>query len=106
VSSPSADLRADQPGTERPRLVFFYSSNSGRSRRVDGYLSQVLQRRRNHESFQLLRVEVEERADLAERFGIKDVPTIVVVEDNRVRGRLETPRGCREIEQLLAPWLR
>ena len=106
MSSPSADLRAEQPATERPRLVFFYSSNSGRSRRVEGYLSQVLQRRRNHESFQLLRVEVEERVDLAERFGIKDVPTIVVVEDKRVRGRLETPRGCREIEQLLAPWLR
>jgi thioredoxin-like negative regulator of GroEL len=106
VSAPSADLRAERPATERPRLVFFYSSNSGRSRRVEGYLSQVLQRRRNHESFQLLRVEVEERVDLAERFGIKDVPTIVVVEDKRVRGRLETPRGCREIEQLLAPWLR
>ena len=92
--------------SERPRLVFFFARNSGRSRRVEGYLSQVLQRRRNHESFQLLHVEVEEHPELAERFGVEAVPTIVVVEDKRVRGRLASPRGCREIEQLLAPWLR
>ena len=92
--------------SERPRLVFFFARNSGRSRRVEGYLSQVLQRRRNHESFQLLHVEVEEHPELAERFGVEDVPTIVVVEDKRVRDRLARPRGCREIEQLLAPWLR
>jgi thioredoxin-like negative regulator of GroEL len=90
----------------RPRLVFFYAKASGRSRRVEGYLSQVLQRRRNHESFVLLNVDVDEQAELAERFRIDEVPTIVVVEGKRVRGRLESPRGCREIEQLLAPWLR
>ena len=91
---------------ERPRLVFFYGRNSGRSRRVEGYLSQVLQRRRNHESFRLLHVDVEEHPELAERFRVDHVPTIVVVEEKRVRGRLAEPRGCRDIEQLLAPWLR
>ena len=91
---------------QRPRLVFFTDAQSGRSRRVEGYLSQVLQRRRNHDSFELLNVDVAENADLAERFRVKEVPTIVVVEDKRVRGRLESPRGCRDIEQLLAPWLR
>jgi thioredoxin-like negative regulator of GroEL len=90
----------------RPRLVFFHARNSGRSRRVEGYLSQVLQRRHNHESFQLLHVDVEEHAELAERFRVEDVPTIVVIEDKRVSGRLDSPRGCRDIEQLLSPWLR
>jgi hypothetical protein len=27
------------------------------------------------------------------------------VEDKRVQARLERPRGCREIETFLAPWL-
>jgi thioredoxin-like negative regulator of GroEL len=94
------------PRTTRPRLVFFFARNSGRSRRVEGYLSQVLQRRHNHESFELLHVDVEEHAELAERFLVEDVPTIVVVEGKRVQGRLASPRGCRDIEQLLAPWLR
>jgi thioredoxin-like negative regulator of GroEL len=105
VSTSTVNGRNTARGT-RPRLVFFFARNSGRSRRVEGYLSQVLQRRHNHESFELLHVDVEEHAELAERFRIEDVPTIVVVEDKRVRGRLASPRGCREIEALLAPWLR
>jgi thioredoxin-like negative regulator of GroEL len=106
VSAAAAQQRPRPAQTERPRLVFFHARNSGRSRRVEGYLSQVLQRRRNHESFQLLQVDVDEHPQLAERFRVEDVPTIVVVEQKRVRGRLTSPRGCRDIEQLLSPWLR
>jgi thioredoxin-like negative regulator of GroEL len=106
VSAPAAGPRAARRMTERPRLVFFYAHNSGRSRRVEGYVSQVLQRRKNYESFVLMQVDVEEHTELAERFRVADVPTIVVVEGKRVRGRLANPRGCRDIEQLLAPWMR
>jgi thioredoxin-like negative regulator of GroEL len=89
----------------KPRLVFFYSSESGRCRRVDGFLAQVLQQRRNHETFQLYRVDREERPDLAERFHVERVPTLYVVEGKLVRARLEEPRGCRDIQRFLAPWL-
>jgi thioredoxin-like negative regulator of GroEL len=105
LSFPAAKPRSTEP-TERPRLLFFHARESGRSRRVEGYLSQVLQRRRNHESFELLQVDVSEHAELAERFRVTDVPTLVVVEGKRVRARLVSPRGCRDIEQLLTPWLR
>jgi hypothetical protein len=50
-------------------------------------------------------VSDEERPDLLEHFGIETLPTLVVVEGKTVRGRLECPRGCREIEGFLAPWL-
>ena len=53
-----------------------------------------------------MRVDVDEHAEIAERFHVDDVTTIVVVENRRVRGRLASPRGCRDIEQLLGPWLR
>ncbi len=65
----------------------------------------MLQRRGNHDSFELLNVDVDDNAELAAHFVIDEVPTIVVVENKRVRGRLESPRGCRDIERLLAPWL-
>ena|SRR2546425_10269237 len=90
---------------DRPRLVYFHSSLSGRCRRVEGFLAQVLQHRRNHGTFKLVRVAEEERPDLLERFSVDAVPTIVVVEGKKVRGRLKHPRGCREIEGFLAPWL-
>jgi thiol-disulfide isomerase/thioredoxin len=97
----SAAAKAQKPG-----LVFFYSPVSGSCRRVEGFLAQVLQRRRNHGTFKLYRVDEKERPDLVERFGIGTMPTLVVVEDRIVRARLERPRGCREIENFLAPWLK
>src|SRR2546421_13050640 len=87
----------------KPRLVFFYSKQSGRCRRAEGFLAQVLQRRRNHETFTLYRVDADERPELARRLHVGSVPTLVVVEGRRVGGLLESPRGCRDIETFLAP---
>jgi thioredoxin-like negative regulator of GroEL len=92
-------------GLEKPRLVFFHSNVSGNCRRVEGFLAQVLQRRRNHGTFKVLRVAEEERPDLLERFAVGAVPTLLVVEGKVVSARLEQPRGCRDIEGFLAPWL-
>jgi thioredoxin-like negative regulator of GroEL len=89
----------------RPGLVFFHSGVSGACRRAEGFLAQVLQRRRNHGTFKLYRVAEEERPDLVDRFGVTVMPTLVVVEGKVVRAKLERPRGCREIETFLAPWL-
>lgn len=86
--------------------MFFYAERSGNSRRVEGYLAQVLQRRSNHNSFRLHGVEVDEHPELVHRFGVDELPTLVVVDGKRVRGRLVSPRGCRDIEALLRPWLR
>jgi thioredoxin-like negative regulator of GroEL len=91
--------------TARPGLVYFYSERSGACRRAEGFLAQVLQRRKNHGTFNLYRVEEEQRPDLVERFHVAHVPTLVVVEMKSVKARLESPRGCREIERFLAPWL-
>ena len=101
-----AETTADVAASTRPRLIFFHSRASGRCRRVEGFLAQVLQRRRNHGTFLLHPVALEERPDLLERFRVDSVPTICVLEGKRLTGRLVKPRGCREIEEFLAPWLR
>ena len=93
------------PGADQPRLVFFHSSLSGNCRRVEGFLAQVLQRRRNHGTFDVVKVAEEEHPQLLQRFMIETVPTLVVVQNKAVAARLERPRGCRDIEGFLAPWL-
>jgi len=90
----------------QPGLVFFYSHASGRCRRVEGFLAQVLQRRQNHGTFRLYRVDAEQRPDLVERFGVEDTPTIAVLEGRKLRATLAQPTGCRDIERFLAPWLK
>jgi len=37
--------------------------------------------------------------------SVERPPALVVVEDLRVRVKLEQPRGCVEVQTLLAPWL-
>lgn len=105
VRQPRADS-GQQNATDRPQLLFFCSDTSGQSRRVEGFLAQVLQRRRNHDTFRIRRIDYLARPDLARRCGVEQPPALVVVEAKRVQVRLEQPRGCIDIEKALAPWLR
>jgi thioredoxin-like negative regulator of GroEL len=89
----------------KPQLVYFYSARSGPSRRVEGYLAQVLQRRANHDAFLLHRVDVDEQPAIASRFGIRTLPTLVVIDNKHVEARLEAPSSCGEIQAALARWL-
>jgi thioredoxin-like negative regulator of GroEL len=106
TAEPAQILPQDRTSSPPVTLAFFYSPRSGRSRRTEGFLAQVLQHRKNHDTFRLLRVDVDERPDLAGRFRIAAIPTLLVIVDNRVCGRLSQPTGVRPITKLLSPWLR
>jgi thioredoxin-like negative regulator of GroEL len=106
VSAKPVTIRLDRAPAEKPGLLFFYSTRSGQSRRVEGFLAQVLQRRRNHGTFRLHRVDADKHADFATRLEVTDTPALVIVEGGRVQARVTQPVGCREIEELLSPWLR
>jgi thioredoxin-like negative regulator of GroEL len=90
---------------EKPWLVFFHSGHSGRCRRVEATLAGILVQGQNHETFRLYRVNVDERPEVAARFSVEQVPTLLVLDGRRVRGRLEVGKGSakRQIEEFLAP---
>lgn len=106
MSNPQVALpNAPAEAPERPQLILFYAPTSGPCRRVEGFLSQVLQRRHNHDTFRLVRVNADDHPDLVEHFRVVEVPTVFVVERRRVRAKLEAPKGRRELEDALKPWL-
>ena len=96
---------SSEPAPAQPQLLFFYSPTSGFSRRIEGFVAQALQRRHNHHSFLLRRIDVEQHSALAEHFHVHRLPTLIVVADKRVQARIEMPRGAAEITRVLAPWL-
>ncbi|HWE82133.1 MAG TPA: thioredoxin family protein [Gaiellaceae bacterium] len=98
-------LQASSRG-DRPRLLIFYSDTSGPCRRLDAHLAQILQRRRNHHAFDIVRLRAADRPKAVELLGITALPTLIVVQRGIVRARLESPRGRPEIEKALSPWLR
>jgi hypothetical protein len=53
-----------------------------------------------------VRVDADRRSDLVERLRIDELPTLLVIDEGRISGRLVKPSGCREISELLAPWLK
>jgi Thioredoxin len=103
--SAEAARASERPEVEQPQLVFFYGETSGPSRRVEAFLSQVLQRRRNHDTFRLVRVCAERHPKLVEHFRVERLPSIFVLSGRRVEARVDAPKGRKELEQALAPWL-
>jgi thioredoxin 1 len=83
----------------RPVLVFFCSQTSGPARRMESLLAHLA--RKERERVRILRGAVDERPELAERFRVATVPTLVLVLGKRVAGRLEGRVSQPRIEALL-----
>lgn len=100
-----APTTTPRTATKPPLLLLFGEYTSGQSRRMDGFVAHVLQRRHNHGSFRYRIVLREQRPDLFERFHVDDAPTLLVVHDGAVQARLTGYHRPSAVEQLLAPWL-
>ena len=83
----------------RPLLVFFRSERSGPARRMESLLAHVARKERAR--LRVRRVDVDERPDLAERFRVTRVPTLVLVCERRAVGRIEGRASAPAIERLL-----
>lgn len=87
----------------KPLLVFFCSERSGPARRMESLLAHLARKERAR--LVIKRVDVEARPELAERFHIAEVPTLVLVKDKRVVARLEGRVSAPKIERMLEPHL-
>jgi thioredoxin-like negative regulator of GroEL len=82
-----------------PLLVFFCTQTSGPARRMESLLAHLARKERAR--VRILRVDVDEQPELAERFRVATVPTLVLVRGKRVVGRLEGRVSQPRIEALL-----
>jgi putative thioredoxin len=57
--------------------------------------------RKERERVRVKRVDVDVRPDLAARFGVTEVPTVVLVRKRRVVERLEGRASAPQIERML-----
>lgn len=88
---------------DRPLLVFFWSQRSGPARRMESLLAHLA--RKERERLRIRRVDVDASPELAERFMVDVVPTLVLVKDRRVVSRLDGRMSAPRIEAMLAPHL-
>lgn len=87
----------------KPLLVFFSSERSGPGRRMESLLAHLARKERAR--LDVRRVDIDARPEVAERFRIDAVPTLVLVKEKRVVARLEGRASAPTIERMLEPHL-
>jgi thioredoxin 2 len=87
----------------RPLLVFFTHGRSGPARRMESLLAHIARKERDR--LRVTRVDIDHRPDLAERFSVEEVPTLVLVKDKHTVARLAGRASAPRIEQMLEPHL-
>ncbi len=87
----------------RPLLVFFTSAKSGPARRMESLLAHLA--RKERQRLRTAKVDVENRPDLAAKFKIDAVPTLVLVKGKRAIARIDGRASAPRIEQMLDPHL-
>lgn len=87
----------------RPLLVFFTSTSSGPARRMESLLAHLARKERGR--LRTTKVDVESHPQLAEKFGVDSVPTLVLVKEKRAVARLDGRASAPKIERMLEPHL-
>ena len=88
---------------DKPLLVFFTSERSGPARRMESLLAHLARKERTR--VRIMRVEVDDQPDLAAKFRVTDVPTLVLVRRKQVVDRIEGRASAPKIDAMLAKHL-
>lgn len=91
---------ADDP---RPLLIFFGAAHSGPARRMESLMAHLA--RKERERLRVTSIDVDERPELAQRFGVETVPTLALVKDKRIVDRIVGRASAPTIERMLEPHL-
>src|SRR5947207_12710475 len=93
------------PHHSTPTLLFFTQETSGPARRMESLLAHLARKERGR--LRVTRVDVDKKPQVAQRFNVETVPTLLLIKEKRVVGRLEgrvsAPRIERMLEQHLEP---
>ena len=86
-----------------PALVFVSRRQDGASRRMESLVAwvKVTQKKR----LQVIEVDADRQPSVARELAVTCVPSLVVVKDRRVVGRLEGRATGRQIDELIRPHL-
>ena len=82
-----------------PMLVFFTNGTSGPARRMESLLAHVA--RKDRDRLRVRRVDADEHPRLVRKFAVEQVPSLVLVIDQRVVSRIDGRANLPQIEELL-----
>jgi len=87
------------PNDTRTLLLFFSSTRSGPSRRMESLLAHIARKERHR--LRVVQVDVDERRDVAEKLGVEAAPTLVLMREKQLIARIEGRASAPRIEEML-----
>jgi thioredoxin-like negative regulator of GroEL len=86
-----------------PTLVFVTRRHCGASRRMESLVAwvKVTQKKR----LRVVDLDADRRPELARHLGVRKTPTLVLLEEGAIVGRLEGRATGRQIDELIRPHL-
>jgi thioredoxin 1 len=88
---------------DRPLLLFFTSRSSGPARRMESLLAHIARKERRR--LRVSKIDVDDRPELAERFRVRQAPSLALVVGKRVVSRIDGRATAPQIESMLEPHL-
>lgn len=92
--------REPQTADSRPTLVFVTARTSGPGRRMESLMAHLASTRRRE--IRVVRVDAEDDPALARRLGVEEVPSLVLLRDRQLIGRIDGRATGTQIADLLA----
>ncbi len=80
---------------KKPALLDFYADWCGPCRMVAPIIEEIA---REHPEYVVGKINVDESPELAQRYGVFSIPTLAVVKDGRIAGRMT---GAKPKEKIL-----
>ena len=80
---------------EKPVLLDFYADWCGPCRMVAPVIEEIA---REHPEYVVGKINVDESPELAQKYGVFSIPTLAVVKDGRIAGRMT---GAKPKERIL-----
>jgi hypothetical protein len=103
ICGPGNRRNSDVTNDARPLLVFFTSARSGPARRMESLLAHLARKERTR--LRTTMVDVDTCPELARKFKVDEVPTLVLVKGKKPVARLEGRASAPKIEEMLEPHL-
>jgi thioredoxin-like negative regulator of GroEL len=103
VHSTGGAASLGRPAAKRATLVFVRRYSSGASRRMESLVAWVKVTRKRH--LDVLELDADRHSSLVAKLGVKTAPSLVLVKDRRVVGRIEGRASGRQIDELIRPHL-
>ena len=91
-------LENEVMNADKPVLIDFLATWCGPCRMVSPIVDEIAE---EHDEFKICKVDVDQEPELAQKFGVVSIPTLVVIKDGKVAGQSVGAKPKEDILEML-----